>query len=153
MTTKVLYWDNELKQQLERDASPAEEAEVLARRTLSVDQKKAAKLAALADYRYSKETGGIALGGEVLETDRMTVAQLTSAVALMQVDPSATVDWKRLDGTWVTHNRASLNMALVAIGTHVRTCFTREKFHAEQIAALNTGPQVDAYDFTTGWPA
>jgi hypothetical protein len=154
MTIKICYWDEVEKLQKERDMTSAEEAEINALRAapLSLAAKKASKLQALADYRFNKETGGITLAGQHVETDRSTVAQLTSAWALVQVDPSATIDWKRPNG-WITHSRVSLNAVLVGIGAHIRACFAREKFHAEQIAALNTGPQVDAYDFTTGWPS
>jgi hypothetical protein len=40
----------------------------------------------------------------------------------------------------------------MSVASHVQACFSQERVHAEAINALETVEDVQAYDFTTGWP-
>lgn len=113
---------------------------------------KAAKLSALAEYRYRKETGGISVGGVTVMTDRGSQAMLAGAKLIMQSDPERRIDWKGADG-WTTMGPTEITTIADAVANHVQACFTAERLHAEAIAALPGDLAViEAYDFTTGWP-
>lgn len=112
---------------------------------------RAAKLAALAGYRWRIETQGITLGPARIKTDRESQALLTGAWCACQLNPALLIDWKGEDG-WVQIDAVTVSALAAAVSAHVQGCFTAEKTHAEAIAALGTVEAVAAYDITAGWP-
>lgn len=118
-----------------------------ARRPPTLAEAKATKLAAVAAFRYVRETAGI--GG--FRTDRESQALLTGAALAATLDAGYTVDWKGEAG-WVTLNAAQLLAAAQAVRAHVQACFSNERAHTEAIEALATVEAVQAYDVSTGWP-
>lgn len=112
---------------------------------------KADRLAALAAYRYERETGGTTIGGVAVATDRQSQAMISGAYAAAQNDVIGSFDWKA-DSGWVTLDKPTMIAIGAAVAAHVQACFTNEREHAEAIAALNSASAVAAYDFTAGWP-
>ncbi len=109
------------------------------------------KFNALAAYRHEREIAGITVDGVTICTDRESQAMINGAVAYVGLNPEALIDWKG-DSEWVQIDRATVLAIGQAVGAHVQACFSREKVHATAIAALATAEEVEAYDFTTGWP-
>lgn len=107
---------------------------------------KAQTLAALADHRYTVETGGIDIGGQRILTDRESQAQLNGALQALTSGFVGAVDWKAASG-WVTVTLEVILPIGSAVAQHVQACFTAERRVAEAFAAgtLQIGT-LDAFD-------
>lgn len=96
--------------------------------------------AQLADYaasvRYDKETGGTTVSGTPIPTDRTTQSLLTGAYSYVQATPSATVQWKLADGTFVNLTAAQITEIAVDVAGWVQQCFAKE---AAAVASINAG--------------
>ncbi|SOC56461.1 protein of unknown function [Chromohalobacter canadensis] len=90
-------------------------------------------LAALADYRFEVETGGIEIDGQRILTDRESQAQLTGAYQALTQPFVDSIDWKSADG-WVTVSEAELRPIAEAVARHVQGSFTAERRVAESLA-------------------
>lgn len=112
---------------------------------------KAARLSALAAYRYARETAGITVGGAVILTDRQSQAMIVGAHSLVTAAPATLIDWKGAGG-WVQLDAATVTAIALAVGAHVQACFSAERTHAEAIGACETAEDAGTYDFTGGWP-
>lgn len=110
-----------------------------------------AKLAALAAYRFGRETGGINVNGINVLTDRESQATLTGAYVAVQLNPTRLIDWKASDGTWTQIDKTTVEFLANAVADHVQGCFSVEKSKAAEIQALTTVEAVLAYDVTVGW--
>lgn len=128
---------------------PIEDPEPIPTPTLS--DVVAARLTALATYRYQIETGGITVNGNDIATNRETQAMLTGARVTVQTNPEILIDWK-CDNGWTQIDKANVEALSAIVAAHVQACFSRERAHSEAISALTTIAEVNAYDFTTGWP-
>jgi hypothetical protein len=99
------------------------------------------------EKRFATETGGITANGISIPTDRMTQAQLTGAYNYLQVVPSATINWKLADGTFVNLNAAAITAIATAVAAHVQACFAAEASLAAGIDAspptITTTAQID----------
>lgn len=114
------------------------------------------KLAELAAYRYEQETAGITVNGAVIKTDLESQAMINGAVAYSNLNPELLIDWKAANG-WVQIGHDDIIAIGQAVGAHVQACYTNEKVHAAAINALSTKEvpsiaEIEAYDFTVGWP-
>ena len=109
------------------------------------------KLAELAAYRFAKETAGVTFSGALIRTDLESQAMINGAVAYVNLNPAALIDWKAANG-WVQIDKDTVLAVGNAVGGHVQACYSRERVHAEGIEALTTPAEIAAYDFTTGWP-
>jgi hypothetical protein len=118
----------------------------------TLEQAKAEKLAAVAEYRYGIETSGITVSGLQIKTDRESQAMINAAWSASQIIPPIEINWKGVDG-WALIDAAQISTIAQAVITHVQACFTNERTHAEAVTALPDIAAVDAYDFSTGWPA
>lgn len=119
----------------------------------SLEDAKAQRLAELAALRYEMETAGIEVGGASIETDRDSQALITGAWSISQINPAVLIDWKTASGAWVQIDAATITGIAGAVASHVQTCFSQERVHAEAIGALTTAEAVMDYDMTTGWPS
>jgi len=118
---------------------------------LVLARKKAYRLSELAAYRFQKETAGIVINGMTIKTDVDSQAKLTGAWSFSQLNPAVLIDWKAESG-WIQIDAVTITAIANAVATHVQSCFSTERIHAEAIAALATSEEVAAYDLTTGWP-
>jgi hypothetical protein len=130
-----------------RIASEAELVDVLANLAPDVVMQTAAGLTAYAaSARYSKETGGITVAGIAMPTDRETQAHLSGAYSYVQATPSATIQWKLANGSFVSLTAAQITAIATAAAAHVQACFAAE---ATVVAGIQAGTitvksQVDA---------
>lgn len=107
--------------------------------------------AALADYRWQKEVGGIVLpNGTPVVTDRHTQQKLTSAVVNLSIDPNMTLRWKNGQGQWIgLVGQEILTIALPA-AKHVATCFTVEEIVSQ---AIDASVDINSFDLETEFDA
>lgn len=111
-------------------------------------------IAALAAYRYTRETAGIdftpagASGPSTVGTSRQAQAQVSGAAVMAGagVWPDGT-PWKMADGSFVPLTRADVLAMATRVSTYVAGCFARE---AALAAVIHTGDV--SVDITTGWP-
>lgn len=120
---------------------------------LTFAEKKAAKLAELADVRWQHETGGMVFNGYEVSTDVISQTKIIGAVVGVQIDPTATIKWKMADGEFVTLDAAALVALGSAIRAHVQACFDNEAALASLISVAADEADLDEIDLTAGWPA
>lgn len=105
-------------------------------KTNTLDPLPAANLYQIAaDARYKAEISGIVLGQAPILTDRQSQALINGAVALVQLNPTATVRFKTAAGTFSSLNAQQVIGIGVAVAQHVQACFAREADVALEIAA------------------
>jgi len=105
----------------------------------------------LAAHRYQIETDGLVIGGSVVRTDRESQATVTGAKTFSDIDPAAVVNWKSAEG-WTAIDRATIIALASAVGSHVQTCFSRERALAEAIDSAADIEALQAIDIYAGWP-
>lgn len=104
---------------------------------------------AIADRRYKAEIAGITVGGVAVYTDRTTQNKLTATAFRASRDPNYTVDWKTLDGSFVTLTADLILYVADAVGDYVQACYTREGILGYM---LTNGTYTDSM-LEEGWPA
>lgn len=113
---------------------------------------KAEKCAALAAYRYGKEVSGLTLpNGMKIATDDRSKTLIAGAMIDATANPAILTDFKSNTG-WVKIDATTVGVISAAVAGHVRACYSTERVHCEAVNALLTGEDVEAYDYTTGWP-
>lgn len=106
---------------------------------------------ALLDYaaarRFAVETGGIAVAGAAVRTDRESQALINGARALAEAEPAELIEFKGEFG-WVTLDSGAMIAIARAVGAHVRACFRKERAVVEAITAepptITTTAEIDA---------
>lgn len=98
-----------------------------------------------AQKRWEKETGGIEVNGQIIDTSRESQAMITGAYAYSQANPSETIQFKAASG-WVTLDAPTMAAIATAVGVHVQACFALEAGVASQIAngTITTVGEIDA---------
>ena len=113
---------------------------------LDVASVKTNMLAAMADIRYRKETGGVTLpDGTVIKSDRESQALVSGAYQSLSAGLITATDWKSESG-WVTVTLEAFKPVAQAVATHVAKCFAAEKAVGELIAAAETVDALRAID-------
>lgn len=96
---------------------------------------RAAKAAALAEYRWQQETGGLDLpGGGRVHTDRTSQAMINGAYSSLAQGFVSAVEFKGESG-WMTLDLSAVTAIAQAVAGHVQACFAAEKAVAAQIEA------------------
>lgn len=127
------------------------ECSVICRYTVAdmdLDSFKAAKKADIAAARYSAETGGIAVNGALIATDREAQAQLNGALAALGNSFVETINWKNADGTWSELTADVVKEVGALVARHVQSCFTREQELCDQVATAATVEEVAALQWS-----
>jgi hypothetical protein len=112
-----------------------------------------ARLAALAQKRWEKETGGIVFNGSPVATDEVSQTKIIGAVVGSQLDPGVSMKWKMKNGQFVTLNAAQITDVAMAVRAHVQACFDREAELRMAIVAAGDAGTINAVDIDAGWPA
>ena len=123
---------------------------------VSFDSLKEEKLSKLASYRYKIEVAGLSLNSMTISTDRQAQALIhgarTIAESRIKENDNRVFDFKTKSG-WVELTSEQIVLIADAVGDHVQACFTNEKYHGEKIKDLLTSKELEAYDYTSGWPS
>jgi len=109
-------------------------------------------LSRLATFRFRQEVKGVTVNRVSVRTDRESQATLTGAYVAVQLDPTRLIKWKGSDGIWTQIDKATVETLARVVADHVQACFDNEELHTSSILNLTTVEDVEAYDFTTGWP-
>ena len=124
--------------------------EIVAR---SVDQVRQAQIDALADYRWRKETGGVALpDGGAIDTTREAQAQVSSAFNALSSGMIESAEWKSRLG-WVTVTLAEFGLIAGMVAKHVQACFSAERAVTLAIEAAETVDDLAALDISGSFDA
>ena len=110
---------------------------------------KADLYAAVANKRWEVETGGIAVGGLPINTERESIAKLHQAFTSLELGFFTDTPWKGGDDLWVTVTLEQITPVAKVVAAFGRACFAAEKAHQEAIEACE---DLDKYDINTGWP-
>lgn len=103
------------------DLSPEEEEAALNTRPAEL------LVAYAAAKRYTKEVGGINVGGANIATDDRSKLMIVGAATAAQLDPEWTTNWKLADGSFVPVNAAQILAIAQAVSSHVSACFSIEQ--------------------------
>ncbi len=97
-----------------------------------------------AQARFRKETGGIAVAGQPVATDRESQALISGAFALVQQQPQTVIRFKT-PGGFVTLDAAQMSAIAIAVAQHVQACFAIEADVAGDIASgeIMTTAEID----------
>lgn len=105
------------------------------------------KYAALKDYRWRVETGGVALDGVgTIPTTRESQIQISNArVSVMEGMIQQPVGWS-VNGAWVDLTAEQITAIGAAVAAHVQACFDAQRAVEGQMDALSdlTGFDVQA---------
>lgn len=118
------------------DLPPEEAAEKL-------EAAKAAKRAEIAAARYAQETGGLALNGMTIRTDRESQSLITGAALKAMQDSTYSCRWKTESG-FVELTAQQILAIADAVRAHVQSCFDHEADLTALIDAAETGEEVEA---------
>ena len=109
-----------------------------------LDELKATKKTELATSRYNEEIGGFESGGNTYYSDERSQLKMLQTLSAMSSGAITTVDWKTMDGTWVTHDATSLGIVYSAGLAFVQGLFAKEKTLGDQADAATTKAELDA---------
>ena len=104
------------------------------------------QLAAYAgDVRWQAEVTGVS-GGTSYRTDRESRALLNTTLTYVRANPTETVEWKALDGSFATLDATQMEAFNNDVNAHVETCYASEKTCRADIDAgtITTLAQIDA---------
>ena len=114
---------------------------------------KQAQIDALADYRWRKETGGVALpDGGAIDTTREAQAQVSSAFNALSSGMIESAEWKSRLG-WVTVTLAEFGLIAGMVAKHVQACFSAERTVTLDIEAAETVDDLAALDISGAFDA
>lgn len=120
---------------------------------LSLGQVRQTQLAALADLRWRKETGGVSLpDGGAINTSREAQAQVSSAFNALQSGMIASIEWKSELG-WVTVTLAEFTPIASVVAKHVQACFAAERAVALSIEAAQSVDDLAALNLSADFAA
>lgn len=139
------------------DAETGTAAPIIAPRPLA--ELKAEKKAAIAKRRWEIETGGLMVGGILVDTDRESQALITGKQLYLDKRPEVDgVRWKAEAG-FVIIPRADFEAMAIAVAEHVQASFDREGDLDEAVDAIadDAAPAIGldalyAIDVQTFWP-
>lgn len=95
--------------------------------------------------RWEKETGGIEVNGQIIDTSRESQSMITGAYSYSQAHPSELIQFKAASG-WVTLDAPTMAAIATAVGAHVQACFALEASVASQVGSgtITTTGEIDA---------
>lgn len=122
--------------------------------TLDLEAYRNSRLAALADYRWQVETGGLSWDGHTIPTDDRSKTMINAGADRARRSGSApSAGWKISADTWIDATVQQMEDLQEAVETFVDACFAREKELAQDILDAENEDDLDAVDIESGWPA
>lgn len=112
---------------------------------LDLEEAQASMKRALAGERWDKETAGIDVDGQIIQTTREAQGQIASTYSALKDGLVASADWKA-DTGWVSVTLAEFEPIARAVAAHVQSCFSAEKVVSEQIDAATTVDELAQID-------
>jgi len=115
-----------------------------------IDSVRKAKLVVLGNKAESVANGGVVVLGNLVRSDDIAVANITSSLSLMARSASETIDFKFVGG-WATVNKATLESFQDAIWELRKATYANHKLHEIAITALLSVQDIRDYDIDSGW--
>ncbi|WP_095950419.1 DUF4376 domain-containing protein [Variovorax boronicumulans] len=117
----------------------------------TLEQRKDAMRALVAQRRWEAETGGITMpNGMRVLTGRADRDNIAALILTAEAAGIAVVDFKAANG-WGHLTLEEVREVARAIALHVQACFSAERAHHDAMKDL-TEAEIDAYDLATLWP-
>lgn len=118
----------------------------------TLDEAKAAKLAAIQAEKARARDAGFLVNGTLFDSDSAArVAYLELAMRL-QAEPVFSTFWKASDGVWVTMDAALFAQVYAAGEAHIAACFAWQSAREAEVAAAQTVEAVQAVSASYGLP-
>lgn len=118
----------------------------------TLEQRKDAMRALVAQRRWEVETGGITMpNGMRVLTGRADRDNITSLILTSEAAGIDAVDFKATSG-WVHLSLEEVREVARAIALHVQACFSAERAANSAIDALQTYAEVRSFDLAAGFP-
>lgn len=108
-----------------------------------------AKWDAIKAKRDQVKSGGVKVGGKWFHTDDASRIQ-HMALNMMGAAIPASLQWKTMDGSFVTMNQALAGQVFQAVAVLDMQAFAKAEEHRIAMEASNDPA---SYDFSAGWPA
>lgn len=122
--------------------------------TLDLEAYRAGRLAALADYRWRVETGGLNWNGYTIPTDDRSKTLINAAAdRARRSDTPPSAGWKISADTWIDATVQQMTDLQEAVEAFVDACFAHERQLAQDILDASDEGALDAVDIESGWPA
>lgn len=118
----------------------------------TLEQAKAAKLAAIQAEKARARDAGFLVSGVLFDSDSAArVAYLELAMRL-QAEPVLSTFWKASDGVWVTMDAALFAQVYASGEAHIAACFAWQADREAEVAAAQTVEEVQAVSAAYGLP-
>lgn len=127
-----------------------------------VKKARAAKFDEIASKRWQVEGGGVrisSLNGITVSPPVMIMSakedqdRIDTALSNMERYPQLDkISFKAANNTWVELTYDQLKFIGSLLVSHVQKCFNAECVHSKAVAALETQAEIEAYDYSAGWP-
>jgi hypothetical protein len=108
--------------------------------------RKAELIAYAARRRYEIETGGTAINGVAVATDRTSQAMLNAAYNIALGNAQFSTMWKGTDGAFTAIDAPTMIALAQAVGMYVAACFSAEAavVNGINVGNITTKAQIDA---------
>lgn len=113
------------------------------------EQSKAAKWGDIKTERDRRKVGGVKVGDKWFHSDDASRIQQIGLV-MMGANLPAGLQWKTMDGSFVTMTPQLANQILAAVAASDQAIFAVAEGHR---VAMEASADPAAYDYSTGWPA
>lgn len=124
------------------------ETELLAAFPGRLAAKQKEKWEAIKAERDRRKAGGVKVGTKWFHTDDASRIQ-HMALNMMGANIPANLQWKMMDGTFVTMTQALAGQVFQAVAVLDMQAFAKAEEHR---VAMNAAENPFEYDFSTGWP-
>lgn len=120
---------------------------------VSLEDRQAQMLIALADRRWRAEIGGTMVGPTPIDTSRDSQTKITAAYLEASQDEEFTIsNWKVAPGLFAALDAATIIAIGNAVTAHVQACFDNEAEISSLILLAEDDDDLDAIDIESGWP-
>lgn len=103
----------------------------------------------MATERYNIERSGYDFNGYHVDTDDISQNKINSIVLAAMNDPSYSVQWKMVDGTFVTLNHETIIALGISIRNFIQGNFDKEMNLRNYIDTLNTRDEIESVTWDT----
>lgn len=112
---------------------------------ISLEAAKAILQKRVGERRWAVESGGINVGGIMVDTSIEAQNRISSVVLNGTRVGMESINFKSPDGTFNTITMVQMTAIADAIAAHVQNCFTAEAAHCAEVAALTSLAEVREY--------
>jgi len=119
---------------------------------IDLTQLKAQMKLDLAAARWTAAAAGFSYLGSSFDSDNSSLVNYVAILMAASQDPNYTVNFKTSDGNFLNLNAMQAAGLAMACRAHVQACFDREATIKTSIDNATTFADLQAIDFTTGWP-